>query len=421
MSRRRRAKSNNKPTILTIIAVGAILLLFWLVKDGFSGLGGDSSCGNREADPERDGYCLTTSADFDELVIVTGNTQNSPAPNLDFTKDKLREILSGVFYNTDRGVTPNISIVSASGDNRVIDYKAKYKVAQNIIASNNELKKLGKELNGAIKNSPSEAGANYLGAILEANNLFTSAAKNPVIVVVGSGLSDSGALNFASDELINQYWSNPDNIVNILSQNRRIREGVLGKATIYWYNIGDVVSPQASMNDYKEDIKSIYETAFNYLGATKLHLNNYTGVASDAKSVDSKYSVQQTYVDELKVGDVFDVNENIGRFYPDQSTLINPAEVEDKLAPFAKRFNVNGKTKLKLVGYIAFCVDDGQLGLARANTIKGVLMKFGIPNHKIDTHGERGSPPEKANETYTCNSSLPETERRTVRIEVIKE
>lgn len=420
MSRRRRGKNNNTPIIAILVATLFIGALVFLINSG-SFSGGDSGCGSREEDTERSGYCVPTKSDYDELVIVTGNTQNTPAPDLDFTQGELYNILGGVFYNSERGSSPSVSIVSASGDNHTIDYKAKYKVAQNIIASNNELRKLGKELNEAIKSSPLEPGADYLGGILEANNLISNTANNPLIIVVGSGYNDSGALNFASDDILNLYWQNADNIESLLSQNRRTKEGILDGASVYWYNIGDVVAPQPNMNKYKEDLKGIYELALNYLGAERISLNNYTGVTASAKSVPSDYSVQQTYVDELKIGDVFSVNENIGRFYPDKDILINPAEVKEKLSSFAKRFNPASSTKLKLTGYIAFCVDEGQLGLSRAETIKGILMELGIPANKIETHGERGSPPESPNETYTCNSKLPETERRTVQIEVIKD
>lgn len=421
MPRHRRGKTNSAPIVISAVITIAVVILLILMGTGtFSIFSSESSCGSREEDIDRNGYCLTTSTDFDELVIVTGNTQNSPAPNIDFTQGDLYNMLGGVFYGTDRGNAPNISIVSAAGNNHIIEYKHKYKVAQNITASNNELKKLGRELNSAIISSPSEAGADYIGAILEANNLFSSSAKNPAIIVVGSGYSDSGALNFAADEIFNKYWDDADNIADLLTQNHRTKEDALKGVTIYWYNLGEVVAPQANMNRYKTDAQGIYEIALNYLGARRLSLNNYTGITADAKSVASEYSVQQTYVDELKIGDTFSVNENIGRFYPDSDALINPAEVEEKLAPFAKRYNSNSQTKLKLTGYIAFCIDDGQLGLSRANTVRGILVKLGIPENKIETHGERGSPPENDRETYTCNSSLPETERRTVQIEVIK-
>lgn len=404
--------------MIAIALVGAIA--YFINSGTFSN--GDSSCGSREEDTERSGYCVPLKSDFDELVIVTGNTQNTPAPDLDFTQGELYNLLGGVFYSAERNASPNISIVSASGSNHIIEYKAKYKVAQNIIASNNELKKLGKELNEAIKSSPLESGADYLGGILEANSLISNTAKNPLIIVVGSGYSDSGALNFASEEVMNHYWQNPDNIAYILSQNRRTKESMLNGTTVYWYNMGDVVAPQDNLNDYKEDLREIYELALDYLGAgSKSNLNNHSGNPADAKSVPSEYSVQQTYIHELKEGDTFSVNENIGRFYPDKNILINPNEVKEKLTSFAKRFNPKNNTKLKLTGYIAYCIDEGQLGLSRAETIKKVLIGLGIPENKIETHGERGSPPESSNESYTCRSSRPETERRTVLIEVVKD
>lgn len=423
MSRRRRGKSSNSPWLAFTIVAIAIVALYFLISNGiFSGFGGDSSCGSREEDSEKSGYCLTTKNDYDELVIVTGNTQNSPAPDLDFTQGQLYDILGGVFYNTPRGDKPRVQIVSVAGNSYIINYKDKYKPAQNIRASNNELKKLGKELNDVIKSAPSEAGADYVNAILEAKNLFSNSSSHPAILVIGSGYSDSGVLNFASGDIFGKYWANPDSITTILSQNRRTKEGILDGATILWYNLGEVVSPQPNMNTHKEDTKAIYESTLAYLGASKISLSNYTGLTANAKSVTSEYSVQPTFIDELKIGDILNVNENIGQFHGDQAVLKNQSEVENKLVSFAKRFNVNSKTKLKLTGYLAYCVNDGQLALARANTIKNILMKLGIPDNKMETHGERGSPPEKnSKEAYTCNSSLPESERRTVKIEVVQE
>ena len=420
MSRNRKKKNNNNILIIILLVVIAVVAVVRSPKSD-SSYSGESNCGTREEDTERSGYCVTTAKDYDELVIVTGNTQNSPEPNLDFTQGDLYDILGGVFYNTDRGDSPSISIVSASGNNYTIEYEASYKVSKNVIASNNELKKLGKELNEAIKTSPSEAGADYLGAILEAGSIISSSAKNPLIIVVGSGYSDSGVLNFATDEIMTSYWQDANNINSILSQNRSVKEGTLNGVSIYWYNIGNVVDPQPNLNDYKEDLKDIYELALQYLGADEIKLDNNTGVTENSKSVLSDYSVQPTYIDELKVGDVFDLNENIGKFYPDKNTLTNPDEVKEKLLAFAKRFNSNGNTKLKLTGYVAYCVDSGDVGLQRAETIKNILIELGVPAEKIETYGERGPRSESSDGTYDCNSSLPEEERRTVYIEVVKE
>ena len=208
MSRRSRRKNNlmSSPMVwggVILIGIVALVALFNLLASSISN---NSPCGDNGEDPDKPGYCLTSSKDFDELVVVTGNTQNSPEPNLDFSQGDLKKWLLGVFYNTEEDTNVNVPVISVSGDNRAIDHDNDFEPAKNLTASNNELKKLGKELNSAIKESPSDSGADYLGAIMEASRLFPSSAKNPLIIVVGSGLSDSGLLNFASEDFLKTYW-----------------------------------------------------------------------------------------------------------------------------------------------------------------------------------------------------------------------
>ncbi len=419
----KRKKQDNKKIMWGgVLLVVVILIIFAVNNNGFFG-GEDSSCGDRGKNEDKEGYCLTTKDDPDELIIVTGNTQNVPAPDLDFTKGELKELLSGVFYNSERGETSAVYIVSAAKSNYTIEYKNEYSAKQNIRASNNELRKLGKELNEAIKESPSEASADYLGGILKAKSLIDDSVKNPVIIVVGSGYSDSGVLNFASDDLIARYRTNPEDITNLVSKSKNIREGMLDGAKIYWYNIGEVTSPQPNMNGYKEDTKEIYQIALKYLGAgdVKFYAND---ISADVKSVESQYSVNPTYVDELKVGDVFKATERVAKFNPDQSTLVNSDEAKANIKSFAKRFNADSGVKLRVIGYIAHCdYDNGELGLARANAIKNILVEFGIPEDKIETVGKAGMPPNDTNEDeeYICNSNLPDEEKRTVNIKVVKD
>ena len=421
MSRRKKKQDNKKKWVIGAIIAICVVGVGALLMNNIGG--GDSFCGDRGENEEKEGYCLTTKDDPDELIIVTGNTQNSPAPDLDFTKGDLKELLSGVFYNSERGDTADVHIVSAAKSSYTIEYKNKYSVKQNIRASNNELKKLSKELSGAIKESPSEAGADYLGAILKAKSLIDDSAKNPVIVVVGSGYSDSGVLNFASDDLIARYRSNSDDITNLVSNSKDIRKGMLNGVKIYWYNIGEVTSPQPNMSRYKEDTKEIYQVALKYLGVgdVKFYASD---ISADAKSVDSQYSVSPTYVDELKAGDIFKATERVAKFNPDQATLVNTDEAKENIKSFAKRFNADNGVKLRVIGYIAHCgYDNGELGLARAETIKNILVDFGIPKDKIETVGKAGMPPNDMNENeeYVCDSNLPDEEKRTVNIKVVKE
>lgn len=416
---RRKSESQRKMLGVGLAVVILAVLILGLAKSSFSF--GAEGCGTREIDPERSGYCLTNSRDFDELVVVVGNTQNSPKPELDFGDGELREILAGVFYNAERGDSPAISIVSAAGGNNVVEFTSKYKPAQNIRSSNGALRKLGNDLSRILETPATAAGADYLAGILEAANLISTSAKHPLILVVGSGYSDSGVLNFAQDDLFERYWQDEENILALLARDRSTQRPSLERVAVYWYNLGDTVAPQVNMNKYKDDTQTIYEMALTALGAKEINLRNYSGVKSDAAAVDSPYSVMPTFVEELEAGDSFNVNENVGQFEPDRDILVNETEAEKRLRNFAQRFNNNGELKMRLTGYVAYCLENENLGLARANTIKRVLTKLGVDEQKILIAGRRGSPPRHEKEEYTCDSDLPMTERRTVHIEIIEE
>lgn len=414
MARRsRRKKKNNSALTYVLIAALVIIGLVYLINK--IGFGDDSSCGERGVDPDRPGYCMTTSDDFDEIVLVVGNTRNTPAPNLDFVKNNdLKKILSGVFFSTETGGTPRINIVSVAHGNGAIDFNRKNKPGKNISASNNKLKSLSQELNKAINTSPTDGGADYLGGILYARDLISSESENPLILVVGSGYSDSGVLDFANTNLLESTTSNEDedSVKTVMSQSKAVREGVLSGVTVYWYNMGEVARPQGNMDAHKKTLGDIYRSALDYLGVKKQDLKRNISIPGDAKSVESGYTVQQVYADELKAGDVFHVNERIGKFEADRSVLRNPDQVRTALSQFASRFNPNSGTRLKLTGYIAIDSPGSTLGYERAGVIKDILVGLGIPENKIDVHGVDGPP---------ADSNLSDEEKRTVIIEVVSE
>ena len=418
--RRRRSRKKSMPTS-TVILVTIIVLMalgFLISKIDFSG---NSSCGDREVDEEREGYCMVYADDFDELILVVGNTQNSPAPELDFINNTdLKKILSGVFYNTERGGSPRISIISASGENEGISLPSNRKPKKNISASNNELSHLAKEINKAIITSPVSGGANYLGGIIRANGLISSNSKNPLILVFGSGYSDMGVLDFANGDLLGM---NAGKLNEEIERSYVLSEGMLRDRTVYWYNIGDVAKPQKNISGYKEALKGVYKTVFNYLGVKQANLEKNINITGEAKSVDSVYAVQQVYPSELNIGDTFSVNERIGKFYGDEARLMDEGAVRTHLAMFINSFlrNPAGK-KLKLTGYIAYCAPGSVLGKQRADTIKNVLVSMGVPVNKIETYGQPGTPPVSDSVEYSCDDSpLPMEERRTVIIEVVAE
>ena len=401
-----------KGSVLLLIII--IVLVFILFKDKISIGSGSDKCSNRGVDKDRSGYCLTTNSDYDGLIIITGNTANSPEPNLDFSSGELNTILSGVFYGD--GTT---TIISAAGNNPIINTTQSFTPKKNLNASNNNLKKLSKEINVAIKQSPSESGANYFGAILKAGNEIKSKGlKRPIIVIVGSGYSDRGVLNFASDDVLGRY-SNSYDAVGLVGGDKSVKEDMLSGATIKWFNAGVVSDPQSKISDHYQALtREIYAELFEYLGASSEILGD-TGT-SNFSSVDTKYTVGQVYVERLRRGDTFNVNEDVGKFVPDSNELINREEVKDRLRSFAMQFDNSDNLQLKVTGYIAICTPGSNLGEIRASTIRDLLVELGVSYDKIDVYGQPGAPSTNSSEPYTCDSDLPDTERRTVRIEVVE-
>lgn len=398
-----------------LLWVVVIVMAFFLLKDKISFGDNDDggACGSRGVDEDKSGYCLTSYSDYDGMIIITGNTSNTPVPELDFSEGDPYDTLMGVFYNDGP-----VSIISAAGDNPNISLKRSYKPKKNLNASRNNLEKLAKEINTSIKQSPTSAGADYFGAILKAGNeIRISGLRHPIIMVIGSGYSDRGTLDFAHNEIFDRF-SQYGTVESLVGNNRSVKEGLLDGVTVKWYKAGVVAEPQARMSDHYQALtRDIYASLFDYLGAVST-------ITSDAKttdyaSVESEYTVGQVYVRKLEQGDSFNVNEEIGRFEADKDILLNRDEAKEKLRSFASRYDSGSNLRLSVTGYIAICNHDSTLGLERAVVVKGLLSELGVPEDKIDAYGQPGAPSDNPNEAYTCNSSLPETERRTVKIEVV--
>lgn len=379
-------------------------------------------CRGRGEDPNHPGYCPISEEAYDQLIVITGNTQNTPEPKLDFTEDEsVAEVLSDVFYNSDQGTRPKVSVISASGDNYTIDFDEKNKNTPTgtIEASESNLKKLSKDLSKAIKEPATSYGADYTGAIAEAKSLIDPNSDHPAIVIIGSGLSDSGVLDFAHDDVIDNYYDNPASVTNALEQSPSITKNSLKGAKVIWYNLGNTVDPQPSMNDEKNTLQSIYNSLFSYLGTEKPEYL-YKDQSAKDKSVDSPYTVWPTLPSQLETGTTISLNEYVGAFQPDQAILINPDTVKQKLNSFVKKLN-RGNKKVKLTGYIAICVNGATLGKERAETIKSLLVNMGVDSSRISTYGEPGQPPEEGSkESYSCSRNIPDEEKRTVMIEVVE-
>ena len=421
MSRQRRRRSSrsgktgaNVPLIISIVALCLLGITFLAtnVKD-------EDVCGSRGADTEHEGYCLTNSSDYDNLVIVAGNTRNTPAPELDFDEDKeLKKILEGVFYKAESYGNPSITIISAANGEKIKDFN-NVGPGYNSIASQDNLNELKLSINDTIKTSPTHAGADYLDAILKANRAFgKSGSERNLIIVTGSGYSDTGVLDFAHSDLLQRKMQGNIDIYSLARNDPRIKEGELNNTSVYWYNMGYVAKPQDQdvMKDYINITQDIYRDALQYAGAREIVLDRGTGAYGE--SVHSDHNVDLVHIDKLKSGDSMMVDSNVARFVDDKDDLTNADTVKNYISSFISKLEPN--QKLSLTGYIDLCKDGYDLGYRRANKIKNLIVEMGVSADRIETHGEFGPPPKNYNEAYSCydDFSIPNEEQRTVRIVV---
>ena len=199
MARRRGRNSGNNNSLLFLIIIGILIyLLFPRLQLNQE----QNKSQNQSNETNLNTSNSENQAQYDIVVFVVGNTENSPAPKLADNKN-ISATLENLFYSTEAGELPNIVLFSATAEPKTIEIEKKYFLGQaaNELASQSNFNDLLKGIELAANSSPSCSGADYFAAIIEALE-YVKSYDNPLIIVYGSGLSDTGVINFAFDNLI---------------------------------------------------------------------------------------------------------------------------------------------------------------------------------------------------------------------------
>lgn len=409
MARRGRRSGNNSGGLLTIIIIG-ILLYLLIPKLSLGSVQVPSGTNDQK------GEIAQNSSGHDAIAIIAGNVENSPAPKLEDNK-KFKDAISDVFYNTGINEKPNIVIFSAASEPKTIDIKDRYFVgtAANDIANESNLNDLIKGIEMSINTSPSVSGADYFACIIEAAE-YLKAYNNPLIIIYGSGLSDTGVFNFAFNDLLNANKSNQEYVFNILINDGRFTQGEYSHITINWFGVGQTVGKQPELKEYKKYVQNIYIFIFNFF---EMNYDFYPiSVNANDKSVVTEFEVNITPLPTIEEGFTISLNERYLSFYGDSDRLKNEKEVRELLKSYAEKFK-NSNVKLKLTGYQTVCAKSEKLSIARANKVKSILVELGVDEDKITVAGVAG-PPDNRKENPRCGSTGVAVEHRTVIIEVIK-
>ena len=419
MARRRRSSGNSGTTLLLII-IGVLIYLLFPKIDAANNNG--NSVNPAYSDPVaneslnngmNDNNSISSDV-HDAVIFVVGNTENSPAPKLTSNKN-IASALENVFYSTPVGEKPNVIIFSAVANPVTIDIDSKYYLGQaaNKLASASNFNDLLVGIEKAANTSPSMGGVDYFAALMEAFE-YSKNYNNPLVIVYGSGLSDTGVFNFSFDNLITDTGKEYEKVNSILSTDKRFSSDTYSNVTLYWYGVGQTVGEQPDLKEWKKSVQNTYSAIFEHFDVN--HKFYLITVSANDKSVKTEYDVLVTMLPVINEHIKISLNERYLSFYADDDVLINESEVRGLLKGVAETLNKNESVKIKLTGYQTVCAKDKKLSVDRANTIKNILVDLGVDANRITTDGVAG-PPDNRVEEPRCGDTGVAVEHRTVILE----
>lgn len=344
---------------LLALAILSILILpshiETMVKCNDLGLGGDVST-------LLTGSC---SKNFKEIIFVVGDTQNSPAPEINYPD----------YFNASLDLDhASIYAMSVSNPHRnpalVTDYTEQKNAKEFLEATKNHIQGMKAKNNGA----------DYLAAIQTAADSAEDKSK-ALIYVIGSGLSDQGTLNFAEDDFL-YCGSNIEETSSSIAERLGDKSALRG-VTIVWDGLGQTVKPQKPVDSQSvAKLKEIYTTVMAELGAHRSDIR-FKNKLNSENSVETVATVRPTGVFSFELShDDLAFNENTSEFRDSQASAAKLSEI----STMAKQCP---NMSITVTGYMASGNCDSahpnnpSLAFDRANAVKQLLVMNGVQN-RID-------------------------------------
>lgn len=373
--------------ISSILIVG--LLLFMLGSEVVKS--NEGKCHSVGLEPGLLGCNTDEEYSYDYVYLVVGNTANSPAPKLSNTVKK---------YLANSMVSKNYDIRAYSATyNMDILFSEKGKKSDSTLGIDpNEIEKSVTkkidEINDKISSTePTTDGARYLETIEnKAKALKTEVENNKgtkgIIIVIGSGLSDGGVLNFSEGRILEKEAS--------ITTSRLDNSGVVsdniiaGKVDIAWSCIGIVASPQAKLSDPDtKKMETIYTHIFEKMGFKKYSFPNDQPDDMAIDSIKTKYKVKIIKVRDPNLwgdsGVIFDEESDLAfKSWGDSFLDSNRAKKElDYISDQYKQFN----GVIKIEGYTAADKNRNvhiDIAEKRVERIRKELIARGVKNSDIE-------------------------------------
>ncbi len=351
--------------ILSVILVSAIVLSTMFLFVGCSG--------NEEMPSEPQ-----------NTALVLPQHKNFPVLSLNISS------ISSAIYDTCLSYGRVTAFIADGNPYLIGDYTIN---APNVNVDNTKRKQLAKKNCNQIMNECATAKAktpeiDTLSAISQAAKSIQSSSGNRTLLIFDSGLSTSGLLNFAKQNLID---ADPDKIVEQLEEKHNIPnlEGI----DVIWTGIGQTCGEQTPLTEnYKYKLEQLYNTILTAGGATVTF--NHEPIQGEEPEGVPECSIVPIIEEPLAINsalpEVVKFDETKISFVSNKAEFVSESDAYDVLQPIADILNNNHGLKVIIVGSTATTgTIEGckTLSQMRADKVKTALTELHVDENQLTTYG----------------------------------
>jgi outer membrane protein OmpA-like peptidoglycan-associated protein len=340
-----------------------------------------SSCAIPEDDDE---YSVYT-----DVVLVVGQFSNSPQTAID---DDTKGVIGKIAKRNKITEIPviNATATPSKSSIKLLD-KKQYETGNKTVLDGNFDKVLNSGIQEIQEIVPSSDGVDYLEALQKAvsNSNNKNSKQKTLILLFGSGLNDSGILNFTEDDILTKT---PDEVVSKIESKSFVKNKTLSGFDVEWINLGDTIAPQIPLSgSQKSNLEAIYKSLLEKAGAGNVKIESKdkndeekVSVDTGGKRVKTVSSYKEGKPDYKNIHLTFDERQ-LGNFLPDSASLETPDKARESLASLVNMIKDESTLTVNIEGRIAkpknsAKEDHSELALQRANYIRDLLKNMGVTN-----------------------------------------
>ena len=338
------------------------------------------------------GNGVKASAEKAAVCYVIANTANSKGLNFN------SPLVQDTVYSTVRNYG-FIAVVNADGNPEIVhaasyDLDNKYKSASKEkldMDARSKATNIILSMQSIVADDPE---VDYLESLRLAVRTLSSLDEydSKSIVLIGTGLSTSGVMNFSN----NLISAEPETVVDLLNEKSEIPN--FNGITVYSQQLGDVAAPQQELTSAQRiRLEKIYGGIVETGGGTFIYNDiianpvdetiQYPSVTPVKLPLDTPISFYEVVFEEDNILEdpVFLTEEKIG-FVADKAVFLNPDEANEILRPVAEYLVKHPSFSIVLAGTTAGDKDSDftlTLSRQRAETVKNALIEFGVSADRI--------------------------------------